>query len=64
MRADPPHWFPWNPTLDGYVAAFHDQLPALATSLLIGLGTVVLTLLIAMPAGYSLARLRPRDAAA
>ncbi len=41
MRADPPHWFPWNPTLDGYVAAFHDQLPALGTSLLIGLGTVV-----------------------
>lgn len=60
MRADPPHWFPWDPTLDGYVAAFSDQLPALATSLLIGLGTVVLTLLVAMPAGYSLARLAPR----
>ena len=59
MRADPPHWFPWNATLEGYVAALSDQLPALGTSLVLGLGTVVLTLVVSMPAGFALARLRP-----
>lgn len=62
MRADPPHWFPWNPTLEGYRAALSDQLPALGTSLLIGIGTVALTLVVALPAGYALARLQPRGA--
>ena len=62
MRADPPHWFPWSPTFDGYTAALGQQLPALATSLFIGLGTVALTLFVALPAGYSLAKLRPRGA--
>lgn len=62
MRADPPHWFPWNPTFEGYAAALAQQLPALATSLFIGLGTVALTLVVALPAGYSLAKLRPRGA--
>ncbi|CAL8974841.1 Diacetylchitobiose uptake system permease protein DasC [Cellulomonas sp. T2.31MG-18] len=62
MRADPPHWFPWDPTFEGYQAVFRQQLPALGTSLIIGLGTVVLTVLIAAPAGYSLAKLRPRGA--
>jgi multiple sugar transport system permease protein len=38
----------------------HQQLPYLGTSLLIGLGTVALTLAVAAPAGYSLAKLRPR----
>ena len=47
MRADPPHWFPWDPTFEGYQAVFRQQLPALGTSLIIGLGTVVLTVLIA-----------------
>src|SRR5690606_32269865 len=60
MRADPPHWFPWDPTFEGYAAAFTQQLPALATSLFIGLGTVVLTLAVSLPAGYALAKLRPR----
>jgi len=62
LRADPPHWFPSAPTLEGYRAALADQLPELGTSLLIGFGTVVLTLLIALPAGYALAKLRPRGA--
>ncbi|MEU8102846.1 carbohydrate ABC transporter permease [Nonomuraea muscovyensis] len=62
MRADPPHWFPWNPTFEGYAAALTQQLPALATSVFIGLGTVAITLVVALPAGYSLARLRPRGA--
>jgi multiple sugar transport system permease protein len=36
------------------------QLPYLGTSLVIGLGTVVLTVALAAPAGYALAKLRPR----
>jgi multiple sugar transport system permease protein len=35
-----------------------------ARSLLIGLGTVVLTLVLAAPAGFALARLRPRGGGA
>lgn len=62
MRADPPHWFPWAPTLDGYSRVLSDQLGNLGTSLLIGLGTVVLTLAIAAPASYALAKLRLRGA--
>lgn len=60
LRASPPHWFPWAPTLEGYQAVFSQQLPALGTSLLIGLGTVVLTVAIAAPAGYALALLNLR----
>ncbi|WP_203791675.1 carbohydrate ABC transporter permease, partial [Paractinoplanes rishiriensis] len=60
MRRDPPHLFPANGTLEGYRAVLDQQLPYLGTSLFIGLGTVVLTLLISAPAGYSLAKLRPR----
>ncbi len=60
MRQSPPSWFPLHPTFDGYRAVLHDQLPYLGTSLLIGLGTVILTVVIAAPAGYSLAKLRPR----
>lgn len=62
MRSDPPHWFPWAPTLDGYSRVLSDQLGNLGTSLLIGLGTVVLTLAIAAPASYALAKLRLRGA--
>lgn len=60
MRADPPHWFPWDPTVEGYEAVFRQQLPALGTSLLIGLGCVALTLVISAPAGFAMAKLRPR----
>jgi multiple sugar transport system permease protein len=60
MRRTPPNLFPIHGTLDGYRAVLHQQLPYLVTSLLVGLGTVTITLLIAAPAGYSLARLRPR----
>ena len=64
MRQSPPSWFPLHPTFDGYRAVLHDQLPYLGTSLLIGLGTVILTVVIAAPAGYSLAKLRPRGGSA
>jgi multiple sugar transport system permease protein len=60
MRKSPPSWFPVNGTLDGYRAVLDQQLPYLGTSLIVGLGTVALTLAVAAPAGYSLARLRPR----
>ncbi|AYY13800.1 carbohydrate ABC transporter permease [Actinobacteria bacterium YIM 96077] len=58
MRADPPHVFPWDPTFEGYADVFRQQLPNLATSLLLGLGCVLLTLVISAPAGYALSKLR------
>ena len=60
MRHTPPYLIPLHGTLEGYHAVLHQQLPYLATSLLIGLGTVTLTVLLAAPAGYSLAKLNPR----
>jgi multiple sugar transport system permease protein len=59
MRADPPHLFPVNGTLEGYRAVLDQQLPYLGTSLLVGLGTVALTVVLSAPAGYALAKLRP-----
>lgn len=59
LRADPPALFPLNPTFGGYDKVINEQIPYLGTSLLVGLGTVALTLLIAAPAGYGLAKLRP-----
>ncbi len=43
-------------TVSNYVKVFHDQLSYLGTSLLIGLGTVVLTLVIAAPAAFGLSK--------
>jgi multiple sugar transport system permease protein len=60
MRHDPPYLFPIHGTLEGYRAVLHEQMPYLGTSLLIGLGTVILTVVLSAPAGYSLAKLRPR----
>ncbi|MGI5159071.1 carbohydrate ABC transporter permease [Microbispora sp. CA-102843] len=60
MRKSPPNWFPVDGTLEGYRAVFDQQLPYLGVSLVVGLGTVALTLLVAAPAAYSLAELRPR----
>ncbi len=59
LRQDPPSLFPTHPTFAGYGKVFSDQFPYLGTSLLVGLGAVALTLLLAAPAGYSLAKLRP-----
>jgi multiple sugar transport system permease protein len=60
MRKDPPDLLPLHPTFSGYGAVLDDQLPYLWASLLIGLGTVALTLALSAPAGYALAKLRPR----
>jgi len=43
LRKDPPDLFPWNPTFAGYERVIADQLPYLATSFLVGIGTVILT---------------------
>ncbi|QNP75183.1 carbohydrate ABC transporter permease [Streptomyces roseirectus] len=60
MRKSPPDLFPTHGTLAGYRTVLDDQLPYLGTSLVIGLGTVVLTVALSAPAGYALAKLRPR----
>jgi len=54
-----PSLFPVNPTTEGYERVLREQVPYLGTSLLVALGTVVLTLALAAPAAYSLAKLRP-----
>jgi multiple sugar transport system permease protein len=64
MRSTPPSWFPLNPTFDGYAAVLQQQMPYLGTSLVVGIGTVLLTIVIAAPAAYSLAKLRPRGGSA
>jgi multiple sugar transport system permease protein len=60
LRKSPPNLLPIDATFEGYQAVLGQQIPFLGTSLLIGIGTVLLTLIIAAPAGYSLAKLRPR----
>ncbi|MEU6228249.1 carbohydrate ABC transporter permease [Streptomyces sp. NPDC047042] len=60
MRKSPPSLFPVNGTLAGYRTVLTEQLPYLATSLVVALGTVALTVTLAAPAGYALAKLRPR----
>ena len=54
--------FPSSPSLDGYISAFEQQGSNLRTSLLVAVGTVILSLLIAIPASYALSRLRWRIA--
>jgi len=59
MQKDPPDWFPTPIDFGGYVAVLETQLPYLWTSLVIGAGTVALTLVLSAPAGYALAKLNP-----
>lgn len=51
-------WFPLTPDLSGYATAIADQGGNLVTSLIISLGSVVFSLLIATPAAYALAQLK------
>jgi multiple sugar transport system permease protein len=60
MRKSPPNLFPFEGTLSGYRTVLDQQLPYLGTSFVIGLGTVALTVALSAPAGYALAKLRPR----
>ena len=64
MRASPPHLIPVGGTLEGYRAVLDQQLPYLGVSLLIGVGTVLFTVALSAPAGYALAKLRPRGGGA
>ncbi|MFD3477743.1 carbohydrate ABC transporter permease [Streptomyces sp. NPDC058695] len=59
----PPKWIPTDPTLDGYRAAFDTQGRHLLISLFVACGVVVLTLLLATPLAWALARFRLRYAA-
>src|SRR5215203_3688149 len=56
----PSNFFPPHPSLAGYSTAIQDQGQNLVTSMLIAVGTVVLTLLIAAPCAYALAQIRFR----
>ena len=53
-----PTWFPLHGTLAGYRNVFGSQGGHLFISLIVSLGTVVVTLLIAAPAAYGMAKLR------
>lgn len=64
LRKDPPNLFPVDPTFDGYSRVLSEQLPYLGTSLVIGLGTVAVTVLLSAPAAFALAKLRPRGGTA
>jgi multiple sugar transport system permease protein len=64
MLKSPPSLFPVSATLVGYRQVIAQQFPYLGTSLLVGLGTVALTLALTAPAGYALAKLRPRGGGA
>jgi multiple sugar transport system permease protein len=55
-----PDWFPVGGTLDGYRKALSTQGPNLLSSVVIALGTVVVSLIVAMPASYALAQLKVR----
>jgi multiple sugar transport system permease protein len=49
--------YPKHFTVDHYLTVLHQQLPYLGTSVVVGLGTVVLTLVISAPAAYALSKL-------
>ncbi|BCB75259.1 carbohydrate ABC transporter permease [Phytohabitans flavus] len=61
--SSPPKWVPWPPRFDAYHSAVLDNpvmLRALGNSAIIAVGTVIMTLLLAAPAGYGMARLKLR----
>ena len=54
-------WFPSKAAIDGYVDAFENGgLEGLRVSLITAFGSVLLTLIVAVPAAYALSRLRSR----
>jgi multiple sugar transport system permease protein len=56
----PPPFVPPQPTLDGYRRALELAGEYIRSSLIYGLGTIVVTMLVATPAAYALARVRAR----
>jgi multiple sugar transport system permease protein len=60
LFAYPPHYFPYEPTLEAYVNNFVRNKTIfnyIGNSFIIALGSLVLTLLLAAPSAYALARL-------
>ncbi|HLU54331.1 MAG TPA: carbohydrate ABC transporter permease [Pseudonocardia sp.] len=55
-------WFPLELSFHGYASALRDQGDNLVTSLVVALGTVAFSLLVATPAAYALAQFRVRGA--
>jgi multiple sugar transport system permease protein len=53
-------WLPYNLSFDGYTTALSQQGRNLVTSLIVALGSVVFSLLVAMPAAYALAQWKTR----
>jgi multiple sugar transport system permease protein len=51
-------WIPLHATFAGYETAIQQQSQNLVTSLIVSIGTVILTLVIAAPAAYGLARFK------
>lgn len=51
-------FLPFDFTFDHYKVVFSEQMPYLGTSLVIGFGTILLTLLISAPAGYALSKFK------
>ncbi len=56
----PPYWFPPNPSLDSYKEALITLLPYLKNSFIITLGNLILTLAVALPAAFVLAKFHLR----
>ena len=54
------YWLPHAATLDNYSTVIHAQSANVVTSLLVGLGTALLALVVAVPAAYALSKYRLR----
>jgi multiple sugar transport system permease protein len=54
------YWLPHAATLDNYSTVVHAQSANVVTSLVVGLGTALLALVVAVPAAYALAKYRLR----
>ena len=54
------YWLPHAPTLDNYRTVIAAQSANVVTSLVVGLGTALLSLVVAVPAGYALSKYRLR----
>jgi multiple sugar transport system permease protein len=54
------YWLPHDPTLANYTAVFHEQTGHIVTSLIVGVGTALLALVVAVPAAYALSKYRLR----
>jgi multiple sugar transport system permease protein len=51
-------WFPFQPTFAGYQTALQEQGQNFVTSIIVALGTVIVTLVVATPAAYGLGRFK------